>query len=357
MKGITTEGHDTTFSQHLFTSIVLNGYLVAIVAMILYLFYYFSNNAFKWIPMTKERDVLREQMEKTRRPLKFLMRILMEWFGNGYVRIVMLVMFICGLNVLSWILALSCIMSTALIFYLKSSISIVYGKRNNQGKMSVTEKELFHTELARLSFILGADISIMEDGLFNLLDVLSYERYKQKSENKTQSSEKFSVTCIGLGNGWLTEMLIQEYDKFSHVTCIDTDKEAIENCKKRFETSSKLDMLSFVHQDSHITNALPQSDFVICQMEYLSNRDGKELSQFINKCLSASRYGLILGDFERSALVHGLCGNSIFQTSHTVSEWKNLLANAGISPNDYVITWRFGRVTIAIHPNNKTKEE
>lgn len=156
-----------------------------------------------------------------------------------------------------------------------------------------------------------------------------------------------SILDVGCGGGYFTYKMACRYPD-AEVVGIDLSEEAIRHAKKRHQRPN----LSFHHR-STFSDLNP--DIVIATLVAHHMTDD-ELILFLKQAVKAAKKRVVINDLQRSYLAYILFsltapwlfrnrlitqdGLLSIRRSFKKEDWLRLLKEAGISPNQWILTWR-----------------
>lgn len=166
-----------------------------------------------------------------------------------------------------------------------------------------------------------------------------------------------SILDVGCGGGFTAELLSKKY-KQSKVSGIDMSEKAIEFCHKRHSDSHPHNTnLSFEYKKNKGIDADKNSVDVVTSTLVCHHMNDDELVEFLQQARHVAKKEVIINDLHRHPVAYFfyfLMAPVLFRNRLIIqdgllsikrgfirSEWENYLADAGISQQDYKISWYF----------------
>ncbi len=164
-----------------------------------------------------------------------------------------------------------------------------------------------------------------------------------------------SILDVGCGGGGLAQLMAKKYADCS-VSGVDIDPWAIAYAEN-YRTQNELLNLKFEHRsDKTLSNPGRRFDVVTCSLVCHHMADD-EIIDFLKHSATIANYAIIINDLHRHLLASLLFpiiapiffrnrlifhdGLLSIKRSFVYQDWKYYLREAGFSPDQYTITWKW----------------
>jgi len=162
-----------------------------------------------------------------------------------------------------------------------------------------------------------------------------------------------SILDVGCGGGYFTAQLAKKF-KNIQVTGIDINPDAITHSQTR---NPRLNNLKFELRNTPELNEPPKSYDIVTATLVCHHLSDEEIIDFLKRAKLVARKNIIINDLQRNRIAYffALIIMPIFfknrlvendsllsiKKSFTYNDWIYYLYNAGIKPEDYMISWHW----------------
>lgn len=321
-------------------------------------------------------DPIKEQGEKAILPFMYLKRIISLALHNPWMRGIIILLLACGVNTLFWMMIISCILSTSLCFYLKSVWMLKKQQRRNNNNSDLLANPFSSEKNSAddLNYYLGADISLIQEGLKH---VIMSSIILQISELLNFSLVMIGSTCtecLSLLKQLFQKEHVHVMNKFTSIELVLLQQHNISNNNDQVqdinEEQKKIEQMLIENARSmnvHCTFVTSEKDLIsllnsqkmdvtlILQETLRPYLDDNTLQQLVTVSRNNAKLGVVIGDYERSSLIHSISQNAVLCSAFRISEWQQwLFEHKILSPptqeESFKVMWTFGRITTILYP-------
>nr|CAG4715292.1 unnamed protein product [Naegleria fowleri] len=225
-----------------------------------------------------------------------------------------------------------------------------------------------------LNYYLGADISLIQEGLKH---VIMSSIILQISELLNFSLVMIGSTCtecLSLLKQLFQKEHVHVMNKFTSIELVLLQQHNISNNNDQVqdinEEQKKIEQMLIENARSmnvHCTFVTSEKDLIsllnsqkmdvtlILQETLRPYLDDNTLQQLVTVSRNNAKLGVVIGDYERSSLIHSISQNAVLCSAFRISEWQQwLFEHKILSPptqeESFKVMWTFGRITTILYP-------